>query len=200
MANFQAESVDAPGEKGDTPEGLVRTLENRSYTTYKDRLFAYNRLEWWDLASNILLVALSTSTTIASVGLLVNDKMYGTNGDALMVALAILSLVASLLVANAKYGARAKQMELSYKQIQCISMKFERLRCSSTSRQELERALDSIQAEYFNALESSENHLSADHKRMVNKNEHPRAAAYTLFLFPAVLLIPFVIWLFDLHL
>ncbi len=123
--------------------------------------------------------------------------MYGANGDALMVSLAILSLVASMLVANSKYGARAKQMESSYKQIQCISMKFERLRHSSLSVPDLERALDSVQSEYFGALESSENHLHVDHKRMLKKQEHVRGAAYTFFLVPALLLIPFVLWLFE---
>lgn len=46
--------------------------------------------------------------------------MYGTGGETLLVALSVLSLVISLVVANANYGARARSMESSYKKIQQI--------------------------------------------------------------------------------
>ncbi|WP_345409200.1 SLATT domain-containing protein [Nonomuraea salmonea] len=96
--------------------------------TYLSRLNAYRRLAHANIAWNAALVALSTSTVIASVGMLVEKNMYGKGGDALMVALAVFSLSISLVVSSVGYGTRAKAMEENYKRIQQISVLAENLK------------------------------------------------------------------------
>lgn len=142
--------------------GLER-LEKKSFTTYKARIRAHERLTRRNNSWNASLIGLSTATTVASVGLLVDDEMYGLNGDAVMLVVAILSLVASLVVSSVNYGARARSMEASYKKIQEISATAEDLR-NHPSSVSYERYL-TLHREYQVALESSENHSSADFHR-----------------------------------
>jgi hypothetical protein len=184
----------------------VRILETRSFQTYKSRINAYHRLSRRNNAWNAALIAFSTATTIASIGLLVNDRMYGRGGDALMVALAVLSLVASLVASSVNYGARARAMEASYKRIQQISLGAESFDCSApTSARDLEK----LQKEYEVALESSENHSDADFlrtaegeppkkvRRQLLRDSFVSLVPYLSLVAPALLLVPFVSWFFN---
>ncbi|MFD7652548.1 SLATT domain-containing protein [Actinosynnema sp. NPDC059797] len=191
-------SVAEPSEEHDL-RSLIKLLEKRSYKTYQARLKAHQRLSRRNNAWNASLVSLATSTTIASVGLLVNKNMYGTGGDTLMVALAILSLVASLVVSSINYGARARAMEASYKRIQQISFAAERFLDRETD--EAHRRFLELHKEYEIAIDSSENHSDADHLRAsgasfrnVWRDTLVSFMPYITLAVPAALLVPFAIW------
>lgn len=169
-------------------------LESRAYDTYKSRLFAAARLSWWNKFTNNLLVAFSTSTAIASVGMLVDQNMYGAGGDALMVALAILALVASLVVASSNYGTRAKAMESSYKAIQKLSIEAENIGIGISPNEHSLAEIVRLQREYGYFIESSENHTGGDYKRMKSGKQWSAMWAYALFAVPVGLLVPFVAW------
>ncbi|NBE82740.1 SLATT domain-containing protein [Micromonospora rubida] len=194
---------------------MLERLEKRSYTTYLCRLNASRRLSHANIAWNLALVALSTSTAIASVGLLAKRDMYGVGGDALMVSLSILSLVASLVVSGAGYGTRARAMEDNYKRIQQISVAAENLKeYAGPDRQDKG---EKLQWEYEVAVASTENHTSRDfHKvqsssrggtRSKAKRLHDLAVSaayssvtllpYASLVVPILILIPFSTWFFN---
>jgi conflict system pore-forming effector with SLATT domain len=179
-------------------EGAKR-LEERSYKTYLARVKAYHRLNRRNNAWNTSMISLATSTTIASVGLLVNRPMYGTGGDTLMVALAILSLVSSLVVSSVNYGSRTRAMEASYKRIQQLSLAAEDLAnyYSSVSQS---RLLE-LQKEYAIALDTSENHSDADYRRSQNakwrqiwRDDLTNYIPYATLAVPLGLMLPFAGW------
>lgn len=141
----------------------IERLETRSYKTYLSRLYAHRRLAHANMAWNVALVALSTSTVIASAGMLVERDMYGKGGDALMVALAVFSLSISLMVSSVGYGTRAKAMEENYKRIQQISIAAENLK--EDARPDRLQKYQKLQDEYDIAMASSENHTEHDYRR-----------------------------------
>jgi SMODS and SLOG-associating 2TM effector domain family 5 len=152
---------------------------------------------------NASLISLATATTAASVGLLVDRKMYGRNGDAIMLVVAILSLVASLVVSSANYGARARSMEASYKKIQEVAATAENLR-NEPGPVDYKRYLE-LHREYQIAIESSENHTSADYHRYkatswrwsvryLWRDTLLGLAPYISLVVPVVLLVPFLRW------
>lgn len=180
----------------DSIDELIVKLESRSFTTYKARLEAHLRLTRKNATSNNLLLAFSTATTVAAVGMLSDRNMYGSGGDALMVALAVVALVASLVVASANYGVRSKSMEASYKEIQRISLRVENLKHGLSDGTKAEEYLK-LQEEYMHAINSSENHKARDYRVSQGGKQYSRFWSYCTFLVPAVLLIPFVKWYFD---
>jgi hypothetical protein len=190
----------------------IERLERRSYNTYLSRLNVYRRLAHANMAWNVALVALSTSTVIASVGMLVDKEMYGKGGDALMVALAVFSLSISLVVSGVGYGTRAKAMEENYKRIQQISVSAENLKeYSGPDRRE---KYQKLQDEYNVAMSSSENHTEHDYRRTQPiptysgfgfwRRVHrffgwlgyfaAMAFPYVSLVVPVALLVPFGIW------
>jgi hypothetical protein len=195
--------VAGPPSEPATDDALKR-LEKRAFTTYKARVRAHERLTRRNNAWNASLVSASTATTIASVGLLVNRSMYGEHGDAIMLVVAIVSLVASLVVSSVNYGARARSMEASYKKIQEISSTAEDLR-NDPDPVSYRRYVE-LHREYQIALESSENHTSADYHRWETESYWSAfqylwrdtllgVAPYLSLLIPIALLIPFTRWL-----
>ena len=183
----------------DELQHLIGELERRAFTTYKCRIHAHQRLSRLNNAWNTSLIAFSTSTTIASVGMLVDRQMYGRAGEVLMVALAILSLVASLVVSSISYGSRARAMESNYKGVQQISLAAETLKhCRGEG---VWAQYHDLQKEYSNAVNFSENHTSGDHRRMILAANHSRipfrynatmVAPFLTLLLPVALLAPFV--------
>src|ERR1043165_8227776 len=185
----------------------VKRLENRSYTTYKARLKTHQRLIRRSNSWNASLIALATSTTISSVGLLVNKGMYGAGGDALMVVLAILSLVASLVVSSVNYGARSRAMEANYKKIQQISLLAETPSLTNPeARQRFREALKECEM----AVDSAENHSEADYyrslvdykkvqgaRKQVWRDSLISLAPYITLSIPVGLVVPFVIWFIN---
>lgn len=180
----------------------AKRLEDRSYKTYLSRVKAYQRLKRRGNSWNASLIMLSTATTVASIGLLVNREMYGRGGDALLVALAVLSLVASLVVSAVSYGSRAQSMENSYKRIQQISVSAESIPEDPTNGYQ---RLHELRREYLIAVETSENHSQADFMRTSGvsgwdlwrrtwKDSIVGLAPYVTLVIPLALLIPFLRW------
>ncbi|MFC0105606.1 SLATT domain-containing protein [Kibdelosporangium aridum] len=181
----------------------MKALEDRAYKTYLARVHAHRRLSRLNATWNTSLVSLATSTTVASVGQLVDQGMYGKGGNALMVVLAVLSLVVSLVVSSMNYGARARAMEASYKRIQQIAFMAERLLATVPNEDAVRRYVE-VQKEYEIAIESSENHATADHHRAEKKRSKETlkhsvldVLPYVTLVVPVLLLIPFVGWFFD---
>lgn len=185
---------------------MIRRLEQRAYKTYLCRLQAFRRLSHADKAWNTALIAFSTSTTIASVGILVDREMYGRGGDAMLLTLAILSLVASLVVSNVHYGIRAKAMEANYKQIQQISVAAENL--LDVQNSDRESRYRDLLSSYEAAVTSSENHTAHDHRvmqaQLPGSSIAPRkrdaagvVAPYFTLLLPLALITPFAIWFLN---
>jgi len=179
---------------------LAKRLEDRSYITYKARLKTHQRLRSRGVAWNAFLISSATATTVASVGMLSDSRIYGANGDALLAMLAIVSLVASLVVANMDYGGRSQSVEANYKRIQQISLAAESLAAHGCRVAEV----TSLQREYEIALESSENHSGADYQRSLKiptdrwrmrRDSLVSVLPFLMLLAPVAVAIPVVVWL-----
>lgn len=138
-------------------------LEKRAFKTYKARLMAANRLRSRRVAWDTFLIATSTSTTVASIGLLSDPAVLGVRGDVIIAMLAVLSLVVSLVVASVDYAGRCRQMDSNYRSIQRISLEAEAMANGSRSA----RGIHRLQGEYDHIVDASENHSSADYYRAV---------------------------------
>lgn len=116
-------------------------------------------------AWNWALVAFSTATTVAAIGMLTDPLMYGRNGSTLMVCVSVLTLVVSLATTNMDYSGRSRDMFLNYRKIQRLSVEMEELRSSKLVTFDLVRSLmDRYQA----VLDESENHTSGDYYRSLS--------------------------------
>lgn len=120
-----------------------------------------------------------------------------------MVALSLLSLVASLVVASMNYGGRSRALEANYKRIQQISLKAESVRVDPT---QVTRAnYEEILKDYSIALESSENHTDGDYALAAKSSGVDKIPAwldrtktfipYLATVLPILILIPFISWL-----
>ncbi|GLZ37154.1 hypothetical protein Acsp05_07790 [Actinokineospora sp. NBRC 105648] len=121
-----------------------------------------------------------------------------------MVALAILSLVTSLVVSNMNYGARGRAMEANYKMIQQISAELESF-FTGQGTDSWSKYHD-IHRRYLNAVDSSENHSESDHFRNTQDSlsfKHRRKVRFdtsvTFFpvftlAVPILVIIPFILW------
>lgn len=185
-----------PPKKMNTAE-LLEDLENLSFTTYKSRLMAYERIQARAAAWNAALIALAAATTVASVGLLVDETMYGSSGEPMLVACAVLSLAASLAVSSKDYAGRAVRLENNYKELQALSFLVRAAR-SDDARPTLQE-YESFISQYTDLLRHSENHITADWKRgtfrkAVSRFFNQRAVSATASKLPyATLVVP--IWL-----
>lgn len=155
-------------ERGEVEDPAARAhlkrLEARAYKTYRARESARGRLARRARAWNWALVAFSTSTTIASIGMLTDDQMYGPNGDTLLVCLSILVLVTSLTTSNMDYSARGRDMFINYRKIQRISVEMEELNSQSV-RPVTAVLVKELSDHYQTILDETENHTVSDHLR-----------------------------------
>lgn len=190
----------------------LKTLEERTYTTYRARESACVRLERRARAWNWALVALSTATTVAAIGTLTDPLMYGHRGSTLLVCVSVLTLVVSLATTNIDHSGRARDMFLNYRKLQRLSVEMEELhKCAVVTYEAMKALADRYQA----VLDESENHTSGDYYRnlstkyreghplYLNKSE-PRykrhcaklgdsainSLPYAFLLLPLVLLVP----------
>lgn len=147
-----------------TVQVLAKRLEDRAYATYKARIKMHRRLQIRNASWNASLISAATATTIAGIGMLAEPGMYGNHGAVLFAALAVISLVASLVVANMNYPGRCQAVEANYKRIQQIALAAEAL----PGRDVGEPELFMLQREYEIALEASENHSDADYERTLD--------------------------------
>lgn len=172
----------------------LERLEKRSEKTYMARLQAANRLATRGRAWNASMLAFSSALLIASIGLLREDNLYGNEGELLLVALSVASLVAGLVVSQLNYPVRARDMEGNYKAIQVVSQLAE---ADKTFNASVIRH-NELLAAYHALLTASENHTSADLWRSKRKG-YRHLVCYgdqILTVLPYVsLLVPFYILL-----
>lgn len=167
--NFDGNPVTttAPLDESSTPVQIMQVLEDRSYATYGARLQASVRLSRRGRAWNAALIALATSATAASIGMLTDSEMYGMQGDTLMVCVSVLSLVASLIVTGLDHSGRSRDMFTNYRKIQRLSGEAERGKSDSA----LTRGqVGDIYERYDTLLDESENHTEADYLRQDPSN------------------------------
>lgn len=169
---------------------------------------ASQRLAFRNNAWNTSLLSLTVATAIASIGLLVDDQMYGRPGPALFVCLAVLSLVMSLAVTSLHYGARSRDLFNNYRRIQRFSTEVEHLRTSNATPgfQEVKVLLE----RYNDLLDDSENHTIADYKASNPSSDNPikyswavykdggiSAIPFITLIIPLVVTVPFGTWICD---
>lgn len=153
----------------------LRVEESRAYKTYRAREAAARRLGQRARAWNWALVAFSTATTVAAIGLLTDTDMYGPNGNTLLVCLAILALVASLTTANIDYSGRSRDMFINYRKLQRISVEMEEMRRQSGTHV-THQMVKELSERYQTILDETENHTPGDHLRHFSRTlpaEHP---------------------------
>jgi hypothetical protein len=153
----------------------LRIEESRAYKTYRAREAAARRLGQRARAWNWALIALSTATTVAAIGLLTDADMYGPNGDTLLVCLTIFTLVASLTTANIDYSGRSRDMFINYRKLQRISVEMEELRRQSGVHI-THQMVKELSERYQTILDETENHTPGDHLKHFSRTlpvEHP---------------------------
>jgi hypothetical protein len=138
-------------------------LEDRAYKTYKARLEACKRLESRSRAVNGLVVALSLSGLVSAAGMLRDRDIYGPNGDALWLFIAILTFAGSLTSSSMGYAARSRNMFQNYRKIQRLSVRAESAK--GDPAQLTRDTFEKLSLEYDDLLDESENHTTADYLR-----------------------------------
>jgi len=195
-------------------------LIERSFITYKSRLLASQRLTSLDKAWNFSLISLSSALVIASIGLLVNPKMYGSQGAVLLVSISVFSLSVSLVITSQNYGIRSRDMFANYRRIQRISVAAESLKLRNKYSW---IEVQNLSLEYQSLLDESENHSSTDFKKAKKSSttdDKPKKliqkiyentlqkffmssvanwVPYIFLLVPAGLLIPFINWILSVN-
>lgn len=145
----------------EVPSDPRQRLEDRYYRTYLSRLAMGKRIQARGKAWNAALVALSTAAAIASMALLREPEAYGSQGDLLFAMVGVLTLVASLVVANANYGVRAQEAFSAYRAIQKIAAKLEGMP-NFKDRENHAATMGEIDRDYQYILDNSDNHSAAD--------------------------------------
>lgn len=178
---------------------LLLALEQRSFTTFKCRVRASERLRARSRSSSVALISFSTATTLASVGLLVDRDMYGQSGDLLLVSCAILSLVASLAVSSLDYAGRANRMETNYKDIQDLSSRAQSAQRRQQTPADALEAHDTLHSEYSALVRGSENHTTSDFHNYSEKWTISRVISEILTLSPyiSILVTGWILWEFT---
>jgi hypothetical protein len=183
-------------------EQMLRIVERRAYRTYQARLIATNRLRDRSQAWNACLVATATATTIAAIGLLADEKMYGSTGPAVLVAVSVLSLTVSLATSGLDYSGRSRNMFVNYRRIQRVSAEAERAAMDPSMH--TKDVVDDLNARYDALLDESENHTAGDHRRVLadqkkdwnsRREQLVSSLPFVALLVPIGVLIPFVMWM-----
>lgn len=183
----------------------LQKIEDRSYKTYKARMYASRRLALRGKAWNASLLSLTVATTIASIGLLTNEEMYGAAGPTIFACLAVLSLVISLVVAGQNYSGRSRDLFNNYRRLQRLSTEVEYLRLKNDVADP--EKVQALLSRYNDLLDDSENHSEADYERTFDKNSQRSwliqqdrffsALPFTFLIVPLLILTPFLFWIID---
>jgi hypothetical protein len=204
MSQAPPSGIGGPNQPPNTnATALLELLERRSFATYQARLRASKRLMTRNNAWNASLIAASTATTIASVALLANNDIYGTNGETLFVCLAVLSLTASLVTSGLNYSGRSRDMFSNYRRIQRLSAEAERAK--QTPSMQTFAVVEELNAKYDELLDGSENHTEADFFHANRTGRKPSSVwserllsffPYVSLIIPVLLLPPLIRWMF----
>jgi hypothetical protein len=142
----------------------LRPLSKRVHKTYLARLALAKRLQGRSLFWNGALVSLTLASTIASVGLLFNRALYGAQGGVVLVIMSVFVLVASLMVANARYSTRTLSAFNVYRELQRSSgVLWARVEGPFVRPVKAQRLHEQADTQYQVLLDNSENHSQGDY-------------------------------------
>jgi hypothetical protein len=142
----------------------LRPIAKRVHVTYLARLALAKRLQSRAVFWNGALVALSLSSLIGSIGLLLNSGLYGPNGRVIMVVIGVFLLVSSLMVANARYSSRSHAAFEVYRNMQrSSSFLWAHVYGSFVKKRKAARLRAEAELEYQRWLDQSENHSQGDY-------------------------------------
>jgi conflict system pore-forming effector with SLATT domain len=137
----------------------------RIYKTYGARREAAKRLQARSTVWNSVLVFTAIVVAVAACLVILDRKSLGFRGEADLAVLGLLSLVASLIVASAKYDVRAERHFRGYRALQELASRADLARGALRSTAKRNTASRSVDVEYQRILDESENHTGADHFR-----------------------------------
>jgi hypothetical protein len=140
-------------------------LAVRIYKTYGARREAARRLQNRGAVWTLLLVFSAVVAAVASIVLLIDAEALGPRGSAILAALGVVSLVASLMVASARFEVRSERQFRGYREFQSLASEAELGRRSLAGPDERGKAAHRFDSAYQKALDESENHAPADHYR-----------------------------------
>jgi len=169
------ESRRRPGRANLTQNEPLQELARRFERTYLARMKMAQRLQNRGSYWNGALISLAVSSSISSVSLLVNPRLYGSAGPLALVIIGIFTLVASLIVANADYAGRARHAFDTYRAIQRLSVRAAaQASVRPWSKSKLRKIYASLDDPYQDVLDKSDNHSAADFARAIHSRPKRR--------------------------
>jgi hypothetical protein len=140
-------------------------FSERTYTTFVSRARASQRLATRGTLWGIALAVSSTATLAVSIAALFKPDLLGGRAGLWACLFSLLTLVWSLIVATFNYSGRSRDMFHSYRTIQRVSTRAERLASLGDDKRTGESTWDELDAEYQLGLDQSENHTTWDYYR-----------------------------------
>ena len=128
-------------------------MKDKIWFTYKARIQAYQRLEWLDFHSQMLLVWYAILSTILGVLSIRFSDFLGCNTDLIATVLSVALLGFSLAVTNRDFRGRAMAMRSNYLKLQNLYNDL----CLSNAQPSPEQVNT-----YNELLADSENHTEID--------------------------------------
>lgn len=167
-------------------EDPLDILARRTYQTYLIRLKTANRTRLRGQLWNIPLVTSAVVTLIVAVVSLNSPGVYNDRTEVLLVALSVLTLVASIIVPSANYAVNAERLFSAYRGLQRLSVDLEResmrLRMARTRNRLAARASH----EYQEILDRTQNHSGADYWSVIRaQNAQQRVKGGPIVSIPA---------------
>lgn len=150
---------------------ILASLKDKIWFTYKARMYAHKRLDFYDVHTQFILIWYSLSLVIISVISLRIDKLYGSNTDIIITCLSIIVLILTLTVTTRDFRGRAISMRENYLGLQRLYNEID------TNVKTASQIAD----EYHHYLSKGENHYSIDDiaQRVMTKNLTSRIPSCT---------------------
>lgn len=212
----------APARSDKSSEDALDMLARRAYATYMARLRTANRIRLRGQLWNLPLVTSPVVTLIVAVVSLTAPDVYSDRTDVLLVALSVLTLVASIIVPSANFAVNAERLFTAYRGLQRLSVDLERECKRLRSGWRRNRVAERASHEYQEILDRTQNHSGADYWGVVRAQNAVRraqgdeparippsgyaqlTASWVLTAFPVALtcalvplVIPAIIWMFG---
>ncbi|WP_145536556.1 SLATT domain-containing protein [Yersinia alsatica] len=165
------------------------SLRDKIWFTYKARMYAHKRLNFYDVHTQFILIWYSLTLVIISVISLRIDKLYGSNTDIIITCLSIVVLVLTLTVTARDFRGRAISMRENYLGLQRL---YNEINTNG-------KTVPQIADEYHNYLYKGENHYSIDdmEHRVLAKGLTSRTPSCTenIFFYSSVIVRYIIIFL-----
>lgn len=144
-----------------------KQLSRKAYLTFKARANAERRLRALERSWNLALIWTTSGLLVVSIFVIQADDLLGDYTAASLAAGTAVVLVQSLVVGQARYGARADEMLRHFNRLQRISSSIDREVSSQSSDT---NELATLEAAYHDEVARSENHTTIDYLLAVKQN------------------------------